>query len=301
MILIRTDVRSFLACPKNRKYGDLNVCISFVKFKFFFVSLCLCLSLSLFLCLSIFVSLSLSLYLCLSVSVCLCLSLSLSLFLCLCLSIFVSLSLSLYLCLSVSVCLCLSLSFSVSVSLSLSLCLCLSVSVSLSLSLSVSLSLSLYLCLSLSVSLSLSTPTPHSAPTAPLLTLIMRHSYAAMSSKTDSAFSALHRRAIKLSFPDATADQKLKDMRIKSLHKRLEYNMGLFMYMILNNETPEYIHLTCTHALPYASPTIRNLVCRWPRIDKYNFLCCLSMEQPTSDSHILSFIQLLQAKPSCTP
>jgi len=34
-----------------------------------------------------------------------------------------------------------------------------------------------------------------------------------------------------------------------SLQKQLEYNKGLFMYRVRNNETPEYIinYLTCTH------------------------------------------------------
>ena len=52
----------------------------------------------------------------------------------------------------------------------------------------------------------------------------------------------LHRRAAKLIFPDATLtiDQKLNKMRIMSLHKQLEYNMGLFMYRVLNNK--EHVH-----------------------------------------------------------
>ena len=74
--------------------------------------------------------------------------------------------------------------------------------------------------------------------------------------------NSLHRRAVKLIFPDTavTTDQKLKEMRIMSLQKQLEYNKGLFMYRVLNNEAP---NLTCTHTLPYAIPTLGtiSLVC----------------------------------------
>ena len=43
-----------------------------------------------------------------------------------------------------------------------------------------------------------------------------------------------------LIFPDTilTAGQKLKEMRIMSLHKQLEYKLVLFMYKVLNNEGP---------------------------------------------------------------
>ena len=58
--------------------------------------------------------------------------------------------------------------------------------------------------------------------------------------------NSLQRRA-KLIFPDAivNTDQKKrkrkkrhvkKKTRVMSLHKPLEYNKGLFMYMVLNNE-----------------------------------------------------------------
>ena len=51
----------------------------------------------------------------------------------------------------------------------------------------------------------------------------------------------LHRRAVKLILPDTslTTDQKLKEMRITSLQKQLEYNKGLFIYRLLSNEAPE--------------------------------------------------------------
>ena len=55
--------------------------------------------------------------------------------------------------------------------------------------------------------------------------------------------NSLHRRAVKLVFPDTIliTDHKLIEMRIMSLQKPLEYNKGLFMYRDLNNEAPEYI------------------------------------------------------------
>ena len=42
-------------------------------------------------------------------------------------------------------------------------------------------------------------------------------------------------------------DQKLKEMRIMSLQKQLEYNKCLFMYRVLSNEAPEYISNLYTH------------------------------------------------------
>ena len=62
--------------------------------------------------------------------------------------------------------------------------------------------------------------------------------------------NSLYRRAVKLIFTDTTltTDQKLKEMRIMSLQKQLEYNKGLFMYRGFNNETPEYMPVH-THSL----------------------------------------------------
>ena len=59
--------------------------------------------------------------------------------------------------------------------------------------------------------------------------------------------NSLHRRAV--IFPDTTltTDQKLKEMRIMILQKQLEYNKGLFIYRVLNNEAPEYISNLYTH------------------------------------------------------
>ena len=68
---------------------------------------------------------------------------------------------------------------------------------------------------------------------------------------------SLHRRAVKLIFPDTvlTTDQKLKEMRITSLQKQLEYNKGLFMYRVLNNELGPKSNLY-THTLPHAIPAL---------------------------------------------
>ena len=56
--------------------------------------------------------------------------------------------------------------------------------------------------------------------------------------------NSLHRSGVKLILPDTTLtpDQKLKEMRIMSLQKQLEYNKGFFMYRVLSNEDPE-IHI----------------------------------------------------------
>ena len=61
--------------------------------------------------------------------------------------------------------------------------------------------------------------------------------------------NSLHRRAVKFIFPDTTptTDQKLKEMRIMSLQKQLEYNKGLFVYRVLSNEAPGYISNLYTH------------------------------------------------------
>ena len=77
--------------------------------------------------------------------------------------------------------------------------------------------------------------------------------------------NSLHRKAVKLIFPDATltTDYKLKEMRIMNLQKQPEYNKGLFMYRVLNNEAPEYISNIIMHPLPHAIPTLETitLVC----------------------------------------
>ena len=89
----------------------------------------------------------------------------------------------------------------------------------------------------------------------------------------DKRLNSLHRRAVKLIFPDTTltTDQKLKDMRIMSLQKQLEYNKGLLMYRVLSNEAPEYISNLYTHTLPHAIPILGTIT-----------LVCLGKEQTYS-------------------
>ena len=78
--------------------------------------------------------------------------------------------------------------------------------------------------------------------------------------------NSLHRRAVKLIFPDTTitTDQKLKEMRIMSPQKQLECNKGLFIYKVLNNEAPEYISNLYTHT-PSRYSTFRNYQLNLPR------------------------------------
>ena len=66
-------------------------------------------------------------------------------------------------------------------------------------------------------------------------------------SQKEIKFSAQKRCKVNLPDTTLTTDQKLKEMRIMSLQKQLEYNKGLFMYKVLNNETPEYISNLYTH------------------------------------------------------
>ena len=78
--------------------------------------------------------------------------------------------------------------------------------------------------------------------------------------------NSLHRRAIKLIFPDTTltTDQKLNEMIIMSLQKQLEFNKGLFMYRVLSNEALEYIANLYTHTPSrYSNP--RNYQLSLPR------------------------------------
>ena len=53
-----------------------------------------------------------------------------------------------------------------------------------------------------------------------------------------------------------------------SLQKQLEYNKGLFMYMVLSNEATEYISNLYTH-IPsrYSNSRIYHLSLHRPRID----------------------------------
>ena len=82
--------------------------------------------------------------------------------------------------------------------------------------------------------------------------------------------NSLRRRAVKLILPDTTltTDQKLKEMRILSLQKQLEYNKGLFMYRLLSNEAPEYISNLYTHTSSrYSNSRNYHLSLPRPRID----------------------------------
>ena len=100
------------------------------------------------------------------------------------------------------------------------------------------------------------------------LTLIMRQSCGTDVVMFSKRLNSLHRRSVKLILPDTTltTDQKLKEMRIMSLQKQLEYNKGLFMYRVLRNEPPEYISNLYTHTHPHAIPTLEtiSLVCLGP-------------------------------------
>ena len=81
---------------------------------------------------------------------------------------------------------------------------------------------------------------------------------------------ALHGRTLMLIFPDTilTAGQKLKEMRIMSLHKQLEYKL-VCSYTRSLTMRPQSLHLTCTH--PPSRKTIsrnhNNLWLPRPRID----------------------------------
>ena len=82
--------------------------------------------------------------------------------------------------------------------------------------------------------------------------------------------NSLHRRAVKLIFPDTTltSDQKLKKMRIMSLQKQLEYDKGLFIYRVFSNEAPEYISNLYTHTTSrYSNSRNIHLSLPRPRID----------------------------------
>ena len=82
--------------------------------------------------------------------------------------------------------------------------------------------------------------------------------------------NSLHRRAVKLIFPDTTltTDQNLKEMRIVILQKQLEYNKGLFMYRVLSNEAPGYISNLYIHTPSrYSNSRNYHLSLPRPRID----------------------------------
>ena len=90
-----------------------------------------------------------------------------------------------------------------------------------------------------------------------------------------------------------------------SLHKQLEYSMGLFMYRVLNNEDPKYIsNLYIRPPWHYSNSRNYHFSLPRPRIDIFETSISFSgafLWKSTSDSRIMSFTQLLQAKISCTP
>ena len=82
--------------------------------------------------------------------------------------------------------------------------------------------------------------------------------------------NSLHGRAVKLVPPDTTltTHQKLKEMRIMSLQKQLEYNKGLFIYRVLSNKAPGYISNLYTHTPScYSNSRNNQLSLPRPRID----------------------------------
>ena len=73
----------------------------------------------------------------------------------------------------------------------------------------------------------------------------------------------MRRIAAELICPDTTltTDNKLKETMLLSLHKQQEYTEGVYMYMVLNKEAPEYINLAYIHTIPHAVPNLGTLVC----------------------------------------
>ena len=69
--------------------------------------------------------------------------------------------------------------------------------------------------------------------------------------------NSLHRRAVKLILPDTslTTHQKLKKIRIMSLHKQVQYKKGLSCTRS-STMRPQRTYLTCTHVLPNAVPVL---------------------------------------------
>ena len=70
--------------------------------------------------------------------------------------------------------------------------------------------------------------------------------------------NSLHRKAVKLILPDTTltTDHKLKEMRMMSLQKQLEYNKGLFMYRVLFTHTPSRYSNSRNYHLSLPRPRI---------------------------------------------
>ena len=112
--------------------------------------------------------------------------------------------------------------------------------------------------------------------------------------------NSLHRT---VEFPDTTltTDKKLKEVRIMSVHKQLEYNKGLFVCRVLSNDIYIYV---CTHTHPpsrYSNSRNYHLSLPRPRMDKFKtslvFFCIFLWKSlPLTIIQILSFTQLLQPK-----
>ena len=109
------------------------------------------------------------------------------------------------------------------------------------------------------------------------LTLIMRPSSVVRCSQKEFKFSP--QESVKLILPDTilTTDQKLKEMRIMSLQKQLEYNKGLFKHRVLSSEAPEYISNLYTHTSSrYSNSRNYHLSLPRPRIDIFKTSICFS-------------------------
>ena len=57
--------------------------------------------------------------------------------------------------------------------------------------------------------------------------------------------NSLHRRASKLILPDPSlsTEQKMSALGILNLPQQLDYNKGIFMHKVLNNNSPNYLYV----------------------------------------------------------
>ena len=97
--------------------------------------------------------------------------------------------------------------------------------------------------------------------------------------------NSLFRRARKLIFPDKnlTTDQKLNKIGTMILHKRLDYNKGVFMHKALTYNAPVYI--SSLYKAPHSSSRNNYLQLPKPRIDLFKTSITISsaLFQCTSD------------------
>ena len=105
------------------------------------------------------------------------------------------------------------------------------------------LSVCLYVCLFVPLSMSVSLYPP---PLSVCLSVCLSF----------PTISSLHRRVVKIIFPDTTltTDRKLKQMRKMRLHKQSEYNKCFFVYIVLNSAVPQYVSNLYTHPPSRYSP-----------------------------------------------